>query len=196
MTTQSNDKNDPAAHHQKGVKHTGNDGHKAKKDTQHTTSNNEKEIEQLKQELSILQTQLQAMTETAKRAMADLQNFRRRSDDEKKQFIEYANAHIMLELIDINENFNRALKSIPEEFETNEWIKGILNIQKQLLALFEKYGLKEIPTIEHKLDPSRHEALMQGPGEKDIVIEELEKGYLLGNRVLKPAKVKVGNGEK
>lgn len=147
------------------------------------------------QRIEKLQEELQQMEEIAKRMLSDFQNYKRRNEEEKQQFIKFANATLLLELITIIENFSRATRNIPKDLETNEWVQGILKIQKQMETLLKQQGLEPIPTIGQKLDPYKHEALLHGPGEKDTVIEELEKGYMIADRVLKPAKVKVGSGE-
>lgn len=140
--------------------------------------------------------QIQELTNVTKRALADLENFRRRSEQEKAEFARFANAKLFSELLPVLDNFERAMKHTPEDLKNNEWVKGITHIEKQLLETLQKLGLKKMPlAVGEKLDPARHEALLEGPGEKGAVVEELEAGYLLHNRVLKPARVKVGKGK-
>lgn len=145
------------------------------------------EIENLKKELA-------EMTELAKRTMADLQNYKRRQSDERIQIITMANIDLIRSLIPILDNLERAKLHAPEA--AKEWFSGIEMCITQLKKVLEDSGLKQIESIGKTFNPDLHEALMQGPGEKNIIIEELEKGYVLGDRVIKHAKVKVGNGEK
>jgi molecular chaperone GrpE len=140
-----------------------------------------------------LQTQLQEMTEMAKRAMADMQNMKRRQEEERSQIILRANANLISNLIPVLDNLNRAIKHTPEGAE--DWAKGIEMSIKQIQSSFTEAGLAEIEALGQPFNPDLHEALMQGPGEKDLVIEELEKGYMLGSLVLRHSKVKVGTGE-
>lgn len=135
------------------------------------------------------------LTRIAQQATADLANFKRRAEEEKKSFAQFATAGLVLELLQVTDNFDRALQNIPEELKTNEWVQGIQGIDQQFHGILNKQGVTPIQAVGEKLDIMKHEALMQGPGEKDIILEELEKGYMMGDKVLRPAKVKVGNGE-
>lgn len=150
-------------------------------------------------QITELQSQLQSMTEMAKRTMADLQNLKRRQADERHQTIILANIDLIRDLIPIVDNLDRAKQHLPETISKDEknaqWFKGIEICANQLHKLLEDSGVKPIESIGQPFNPDLHEALAQGPGPKDTVIEELEKGYMLGDRVIRHAKVKVGNGE-
>lgn len=140
--------------------------------------------------------QIQELTETAKRAMADLQNYKKQVEKEQAQFVVFANAALLMELLPILDSFNRAFSQVPDEIKNTEWFKGALQIEQQLVGVIKKQGVAEMPSqVGKKLDTRIHEPITVGPGEKDIIIEEFEKGYLLGEKVLRPAKVKVGSGE-
>lgn len=146
-------------------------------------------------EMEKLRKDLAQMTEAARRAMADLQNYKKRSEEERKALHQFAAISLILELLPIVDNFKRAVQQRPEEISKNPWTEGIVNTEKQILDLLTKQGLSEIEAANQPFDAQKHEALMQGPGVKDQVIEVFETGYMLGDKVLKPAKVKVGNGE-
>jgi len=146
-----------------------------------------KDIEKLEQDL-------QEMTETAKRAMADMQNMRRRQEEAKNQIFSMASAEIIKEMLPIIDSINLAKKHMPKAAE--DWFKGIEMSLNQLEEIFKKLGLQEIESIKKEFDPDKHEAIAEGPGEKNKIIEEIEKGYMLGDRIIRHAKVKVGNGEK
>jgi len=128
------------------------------------------------------------------RCMADLQNFRRRSEEEKASFVKWANAEMLKNILPILDNLDRSVTHLPADLKENEWTKGMLQIHNDLLKTFEKLGVKKIKTVSEKLNPKMHEALMAGPGEKDMITEEFEPGYTLGDEVIKVAKVKVGDG--
>jgi molecular chaperone GrpE len=145
----------------------------------------EKEIENLKKEL-------EEMTNLSRRALADLQNYKRRSGDEKAAFIKFANAALMQELLPSIENIYRALDY---ENKDAQWTAGVEQTLIQLVQTLEKVGLKAIETEGRMFDPNLHEALLTAPGEKDKILSELEKGYTFNGRVIKQAKVQVGNGE-
>jgi molecular chaperone GrpE len=150
------------------------------------------DIEKLQAELEQAQTKLEEMTRVTQQALADLQNFRRRSEEEKTAFIEFANAELVKSILPALTNIARALQHEPKDAE---WAKGVEQTFKQLTDALEKHGLKQMTTVGQKFDPKLHEALLMAPGEKDTILEELEAGFLLGERVIKPARVKVGNGE-
>lgn len=140
---------------------------------------------------------MQKMTEVAQRALADLANFKRRTEEERAHVIVYANLELIKDLLPVLDNFQRAQTHLPENMndDTQNWVNGILQTFKQFQDALTKRGLTEMKTVGEKFDPHSHEAMLQGPGEKDVVVEELEKGYLLGEKVVRTAKVKVGNGE-
>lgn len=137
---------------------------------------------------------IEELTNQLARAMADLQNYKRRSEEEKTSFVKFANAELLKIIMPILDNLDRSISHLPEELKNNEWTKGMLHIHEDLLKTFEKIGLKRIKTVGEKLDPKKHEALLAGPGEMDIITEEYEPGYSLMDETIKPAKVKVGNG--
>jgi molecular chaperone GrpE len=155
----------------------------------------EVDIDQPKSELEEAQEKIADLTEVGQRALADLANFKRRVEQERSQFVKAANTGLILELLPILDNFQRAMDHVPEELQGNEWTKGIEQIEKQFVGAFERLGVQELEVkAGDELDVEKHEALMQEDGEKDTVLGVLEKGYILGDRVLRPAKVKVGNG--
>ncbi len=144
-------------------------------------------------EMEKLAMELEQMTELAKRTMADLQNMRRRQEEERTQLYTMANLNLMKDLIPVLDNLERAIRHLPKS--EDEGYKGLemsVNLFQKVLA---ENGLQPIESIGQPFNPDLHEALTQGPGTKDHITEEMEKGYLLGNRVLRHSKVKVGNGE-
>lgn len=150
------------------------------------------DLAQIKSELEQTQAKLTEMMTISQRALADLQNFKRRSEEEKASFITYSNAELILALVPALNSANLALKHEPKDAE---WAKGVEQALKQMASALEARGLRIINTAGQKFDPKIHEALMMAPGEKDLILEELEQGYILGDKVIKPARVKVGNGE-
>ena len=148
----------------------------------------------LKKKLGKAKKELQQMTELAKRTMADLQNLKRRQEEEKGQLITMANVDLIKEILPILDNLDRSKQHIPKDAE--EWGKGIEMSINQLHQVLKEAGLTPIESLNQPFNPEFHEAVAQGPGEKDTVIEELEKGYMLGARIIRHTKVKVGNGEK
>lgn len=145
-------------------------------------------------EVELIKNELIQMTEMAKRTMADLHNLKRRQEDERRLIITMANVDLIRTLLPILDNFERAIAHTPEAVKSNQWLQGIEMCAKQLHKALTDAGLKPMETVGQPFNPDFHEALAQSPGPKDAIIEELEKGYILGDRVIRHAKVKVGNG--
>lgn len=155
-----------------------------------------KKCKKCREEEERLKKQLEEVTEQAKRAAADLINYKRRVEEDQKNFIEFANSGLLLELLPILDNLERAYKHIPEDSEqAKDFGKGIIQIYDHFKTTLQKAGLTRIKAEPGtQFNPHFHEALISGQGEKDKILEELEKGYTLSGRVLRPAKVKVGDG--
>lgn len=159
----------------------------------HDQGNIKKIVSEKDTEIEKLKKELKEMTEMAHRAVADMQNLRRHADEERVETIFMANYDLIKRLLPILTSLELAEKHVPDK--AADWYKGIDMSVKELYKALEETGLQRIKTINEKFDPNFHEALMQEPGKKDMVIEELEAGYILGKRVIRHAKVKVGNGE-
>lgn len=137
-------------------------------------------------------TDLAAMTETAKRALADLQNYKRRVEEERGELQVYANRRILEAIFPALDNFTRAFATIPEELKASEWVKGIQAIESNLLSALQGLGLEVIDQTGIPADPNRHEVLLEGEGEPSHIVQIFEKGYTFKGRTLRPAKVMVG----
>lgn len=149
----------------------------------------------LQTDLERANEQIKQLTETAKYALADLQNYRKRMEQERTQFVQFATIGLISELLPILDNFNRAFAQVPDEIVKSEWFKGALQIEQQLAGIMRKQGVQEVPSsVGTPLDPKVHEAITTGPGAEGVILEEYEKGYMLGERLIRPAKVKVGDG--
>lgn len=147
----------------------------------------QKEIVELKEAASEAQ-------EKAMRAMAELQNAQRRMEQEKANFAAYATQGLMLQVLEIYENYRRLLEHEPEGLD-EEWKKGFELIEQQFRQLMEQQGVTEIETkVGDKIDPEKHEAMLTGEGEEGVILEVFSAGYEMRERVLKAAKVKVGKG--
>lgn len=149
-------------------------------------------------EVELIKNELIQMTEMAKRTMADLHNLKRRQEDERRLIITMANVNLIRALLPVLDNLERAIIHTPETIKNDQntqWLQGIEICAKQLRKALTDAGLKPMETVGQPFNPDFHEALAQSPGSKDTIIEELEKGYLLGERVIRHAKVRVGNGQ-
>ncbi len=145
-------------------------------------------------ELELANKKIDELNEQVMRAMADLQNYKKRTEEEKQTFIKFASANVFLEILPIFDSFERAAEHLPDDLIENDWVKGIQSIIKQFEQIMEKFKITKMKTVGEKFNTDFHEAIAQGPGEKDVIIEEFESGYLIEDQTLRPAKVKVGDG--
>ncbi len=129
------------------------------------------------------------------RAQADFTNYKRRSEQQMEELGKFANSTIMLNLLPVLDDLERALISIPPKLAELSWVDGIRIIERKLRATLEAHGLSLIEASGKPFDPNLHEAAMHGNGKEGIVIEELQKGYKLHDRIIRPSMVVVGNGE-
>lgn len=129
------------------------------------------------------------------RAEADLINFKKRSEQEKAEITKFANAVLVMSLLPILDDFERALDNVSIKLAGFTWVDGIRLIQRKLQAVLESQGLSQIEALGNDFDPAVHEAVLEEEGEEGKVIEELQKGYKFHERVLRPAMVKVGKGK-
>jgi len=129
------------------------------------------------------------------RLQADFENTRKRIDKEKQEFVKFANEGIILELLNILDDLERTVGSAQEKHQDlSAFLKGVEMILAHLYEMLKEYGVKPIEAQGKLFDPHAHEALMQVE-DKDLpehtIVEELQKGYLLNDRVIRTAKVKV-----
>ena len=101
----------------------------------------------------------------------------------------------ILNLLPIVDDFERAFNTLPDKLADLTWIEGIRLIGRKLWVTLEAQGISEIKAVGEKFDPAVHEAVRQGDGPEGEVLEELQKGYKLRDRVIRPALVVVGGGE-
>ena len=127
------------------------------------------------------------------RLMADFQNFKRRTEKEKSDIYAYANEQIALGLLEVIDNFERALD---HESTDKAYAEGMELILKQLIEVLKKSGIEEIKTLGEEFDPNFHNAVMMEDNpdfESGKVTEVLQKGYTLNSKVIRPSMVKVNN---
>ena len=153
------------------------------------------DIETLKQALAEAKAQAEANLAGWQRAQADFVNYKKRSEQEKGEIGKFANSMLMLSLLPILDDLERAFISVPPRLAKLSWVDGIKLIERKLWASLEAQGLSQIKALGEPFDPNLHEAVRQDKGKEGIVIEELQKGYHLDDRVIRPTMVVVGNGE-
>ena len=155
----------------------------------------EEDVATLKQALAEEKARSAEYLTNWQRAQADFTNYKRRSEQEKEEISRFANAVLMLGLLPILDDLERAFTSIPGKLAKLSWVDGIKLIERKFRASLEAQGLLPIKALGEPFDPKFHEAAMHGKGKEGMVIEELQKGYKLHDRVVRPSVVVVGNGE-
>jgi len=153
------------------------------------------DVEALKKALTEAKARAESNLANWQRAQADFINYKRRSQQEMEEVSRFGNAVLMLNLLPALDDLERAFASIPDHLAKLSWVDGIRLIGRKLYANLEAQGLSPIKAVGEVFDPNLHEAAMHGKGKEGIVIEELQKGYKLHDRVIRPAMVVVGNGE-
>lgn len=128
------------------------------------------------------------------RMQADFANYKKRQEIKQKEFIEFANAELLNNLLSVVDNLERALSSAADDKNAQAVKDGVNNTLKEFNNILNKEGVKPMQSIGHRFDPYQHEAVMKTETDKhseDIVTEEFQKGYYLKSKVLRPAMVKV-----
>ena len=145
------------------------------------------ELREIKKEKA--KDELAEYKEMLQRLQAEFENYRKRVEKETTAFKQYAVADVVNKLLPLLDSFELALSKVDKKDDT---VKGFELIYAQLFDILEKQGLRQISSVGEQFDPTKHEALLQEEGEeKDIVLEELQKGYLIHDRVIRPARVKI-----
>ena len=146
------------------------------------------QVAELQKKLEEAESKAGEYLQMAQRLQADFDNFRKRTQRENEEFKAFATAGLISELLTIEDDLDRALDNAKEE---NDFVIGVRGIRQNLMKVLESKGLTEIPT-DGKFDPNCHEALCIVEADTDGDIAEVfQKGYRLGNKVLRYSKVKV-----
>ena len=140
-----------------------------------------------------MKIQIKNLTEALQRERADATNIRRRSEEERAQMATSCKANIVRELLPVIDNFERALKHVPKDLVNNDYVKGVQTVVRQFEATLSQLGVERIKTVGEVFDPRFHEAVSMedGAGKVEVVCEELQPGYVLGDEVIRHAMVKV-----
>ena len=125
------------------------------------------------------------------RALADFDNYRKRMAVEREQFVQFANENIIADTLPILDGFGRALEAAAKMKAGEEMHKGLALIKKQLEDVLKKHGVTEIEALGKHYDPNFHEAILQkeDKGPEGMILEEMQKGYALHGRVIRPSMV-------
>ena len=142
-----------------------------------------------------LEAKLAELNDQLLRKAADFENYRKRITREKQEMADFSNQSLLLDLLPVIDDFARAIKSAETSKDFASFYEGVIMIEKRLITQLEnKWGLKGFDSVGEPFDPNRHEAVQKEKAEgiaEPVVKEEYEKGYLLKERVIRFAKVKV-----
>jgi molecular chaperone GrpE len=129
------------------------------------------------------------------RSAADFVNYKRRVEQEREEFSRLAGAALIINILPILDDLERALQGVDSHLAGLTWVDGIRLIHRKFQAVLEMNGVNEIEADGAAFDPNLHEAVAFGPGEEGKVISVVQKGYMLHGRVLRPAMVVVGKNQ-
>lgn len=156
------------------------------------------------EEVAALKAEIAELKDRALRALADAENTRRRADREKHDASQYAIANFARDMLQVADNFARAIEACPPEAResASEQVKAVIEgvdaTDRQLMAALERYGIKQIDTKDAKFDPNLHQAIAEVPGQgkpAGTIVDVVQVGYVIGERLLRPAMVTVARSE-
>ena len=154
------------------------------------------ELDEAREEIETLKKENSELKDQYLRKHADFENYRKRMTREKADSVKYGNQELLKDLIEVIDNFDRAIKSAADSQDFDSFREGISMIEQQFTGMLQsKWGLEKMECEGVEYDPNSHEALMMEESEElevPTVLEDFQAGYKLYERVLRPAKVKVG----
>jgi molecular chaperone GrpE len=154
--------------------------------------------------IAVLKAEIEALRDQRLRALAEAENVRRRADREKTEASQYAVTKFARDMLSIADNFSRALAACPPEIRetADPQVKAVLDgveaTDRQLLGTLERYGVKPVSTEDGKFDPNLHQAIAEVPGNgkpAGSIVDVVQAGYMIGDRLLRPAMVTVARRE-
>ncbi|MGH2445143.1 MAG: nucleotide exchange factor GrpE [Candidatus Limnocylindria bacterium] len=155
-------------------------------------------IEQLERELAETRAKGEEHLYNWQRSAADFSNFKRRTDEERGTVTQFSNAILIGKLLGVLDDFDRALESLPEGAD-DSWTEGVQLVERKLRSVLESEGVQQIEAIGQPFDPNLHEAVVHEDSADypdNEVIGELQRGYRLHDRVIRPSLVRVANNPK
>jgi len=141
-----------------------------------------------------LQARIDELTADLQRLQAEFLNYKRREDGAKAELLEMAKREVVVLLLPTLDNIERALAHRPEELQDNAWAAGVEQVGKQAGEAMQKLGVERIESVGQPFDHNLHEAISMedGNGEHEVIVEELQPGYKMGDVIIRHAMVKVG----
>jgi molecular chaperone GrpE len=163
----------------------------------HTPTRSEllERLQEAERELEKARQQAEESTRSWQRSAADFANYRRRTEEERGVMAQFSNAVLITKLLAVLDDFDRALASVPEDAHEG-WLEGIQLVERKLRTVLESEGVTQIEAEGQPFDPNLHEAVVHQETTEypdNYVMDEVQRGYRLGDRVLRPALVRVAN---
>ncbi|MEO5628068.1 MAG: nucleotide exchange factor GrpE [Candidatus Saccharimonadales bacterium] len=145
------------------------------------------------EEVQVLKQEIADLTDALQRERADVSNVRRQHDAQLGNLKQHVKIQVIEELLPVIDNFERALKHVPDELKDNAYVKGVQGVVKQFEGTLQQMGVERIKTVGEVFDPTVHEAVSmdEGEGTVEVVFEELQPGYRVGDSIIRHAMVKV-----
>ena len=128
------------------------------------------------------------------RSVAEFTNFRRRSEQERAQLVPVVRRDVLAQFLPVLDDFERAMEQVPDNQKEDGWVKGLTMIENKFRGVLERADVAPIDPVGEPFDPSRHEAVATEPGtDGSTVVEVYQKGYAIGDMLIRPAMVKTGS---
>lgn len=159
----------------------------------------EAELERLRQELEAAKAQAAEYLDGWQRTQAEFANYRKRQEAEFRERVRLNNAVLITRILPVLDDLERAIQTLPPGLQSLTWVEGVFLIKRKLEVILEAEGLKPIETAGKSFDPLYHEAVTYEdvPGyENGQIIGEVQRGYMLGDRVIRPALVRVARASR
>lgn len=164
--------------------------HNLQEDLEQNDPNNSKE--------ESLLNEIEQLRDEKLRLLADMENLRKRSDRDRADSIRYGSIKFARDILSPNDNLSRALGAIPKDTKKNETINNLIDglrmVQKEFTSILEKHGIKKIEALNQRFDHNFHQAMMEiesEEAEEGLVIQEIQSGYTMHDRLLRPSMVGV-----
>lgn len=168
----------------------------AEEDSQEPAEEGKKGLFNKKKKKDKKDEQIEELTDRLKRQMAEFENFRKRTEKEKSQMFSMGAKSIVEKVLPVIDNFERGLLAVPEEAKEDAFVEGMNKIYKQMMTMLEEVGVKPIEAAGAEFNPEFHNAVMHIEDEslgENIVAEELQRGYMYHDTVVRHSMVKVAN---
>jgi molecular chaperone GrpE len=149
---------------------------------------------ELVDELETARAERDSYLDQLQRTAAEFANYRRRSEQERAQLVPRVRGEVVAQFLPVIDDFERALSHIPDDEQSKGWVSGLQMIDNKFRGILERVDARIIDPVGEPFDPSRHEAVASEPGTSNsTVVEVYQKGYAIGDMLVRPAMVKTGD---